>query len=256
MSKSRKIIVIISVCTIALCSILAPIAARAESRFGDWEYFYSFNKSILQRHAHSRVLLRVPIFRQAQTYTSGVACVQSLLRYAKYEFDIREDNLANALDADEEYGVRAEAMTEYLNSVRFNDEETQYFNAEFRQGMTLEDLKKELDKGNPVICDIQAWNWNYDEEYSMDLDYSNEWGCGHWVVAVGYNRDNIFFMDPSTSANYTYIPNDKLESRWHDYEIDERGNRSDNVQAGIVVELCSGQQPDGERYYDAFYGLM
>jgi hypothetical protein len=62
-------------------------------------------------------------------------------------------------------------------------------------------------------------------------------------------------MDPSTAGNYTYIPKDKLVSRWRDYFYDS-GQRYDEVQLGIIVELCGDEEPDGELYKDAFYGLM
>ena len=80
--------------------------------------------------------------------------------------------------------------------------------------------------------------------------------CGHWVVAIGYNKDNIFFMDPSTSGNYTYIPKDKLVARWHDYAYDSNNQLYNLAQVGIIVELNGNEEPDGERYHDAFYGLM
>ena len=256
MNKFKKIFAIISICLIAVCSTTVAIkSVKAESEFGDWNLFYGINQSIMQRHAHPRKLLNVPIYRQSAIGNSGVSCVASILRYAKYDFDIREDNLARALGVTEEDGADPYKMIAYLNAVRYNDENNQCFAAEKRENMTVDDLKKALDKGNPVICDIQAWNWDENEEYSMDLDYSNEWECGHWVVAIGYNNDNIFFMDPSTAGNYTYIPKDQLLARWHNYHIDGNGQRYDTIQMGIIVKY-NGGEPDCERYKDAFYGLM
>lgn len=245
-------------CSIVLafvCAMIFPVAIEADSQFGDWEKFYSVNKSIMQRHAHARQLMHLPIYRQSKNYTDGVACVQSILRYANYEFDIREDDLAKALNATEENGVKWHEIVNYLNAVRLNDANHQYFEAEKREHMTLDALRRELDEGHPVILAIQAWNWDENEEYSMDLDYTDEWECGHYVVAVGYDEDSFFFMDPSTAGNYTYIPKDKLVARWHDYGIDENNHRYDLVQVGIVVKI-NVEEPDGERYRDAFYGLM
>lgn len=256
MGDFKKRFAVISICLMAVCAIVAPIAAMAESEFGDWEKFYPYNKSIMQRHAHSRVLMRLPVMREAQNYTSGVACVQSILRYKKYELDIREGSLANALGANEEYGTRADKMAGYLNAVRYGEDEERCFNAVVEENMTVDDLLDELDKGHPVICAIQAWDWDENGEYSMDLDYSDEDECGHWAVAIGYNKDNVFFMDPATAGNYTYIPKNKLVQRWHDYSVDEANQRNDMVQLGIIVELCGDEEPDGERYKDAFYGLM
>ena len=255
MKKSNKKAAAVILCILALF-IAVPGFVMAESQFGDWEKFYSFNKVILQRHVHSRKVMRLPIFRQATNYTSGAACVMSVMRYAKYEFDIREDNLSRALGTTEENGTSWHSIVDYLNAVRLDDQDTQYFTAHKEEHMLIDTLIKELDQGHPVICAIQAWKWDEDEEYSMDLDYSDELECGHWAVAIGYNKDNIFFMDPSTSGNYTYIPKDKLVARWHDYACDSNNQRYDLIQTGIIVELNGNEEPDGERYHDAFYGLM
>lgn len=256
MKKSNKKAVAVIISIITLCIAVVPIFVMAESQFGDWEKFYSFNKVILQRHVHSRKVMRLPIFRQATNYTSGAACVMSVMRYAKYEFDIREDNLSEALGSTEENGTSWHSIVDYLNAVRLDDQDTQYFTAHKEENMTVDKLVKELDQGHPVICAIQAWNVDENEEYSMDLDYSEELGCGHWAVAIGYNKDNIFFMDPSTSGNYTYIPKDKLVARWHDNAYDSNNQSYDLIQTGIIVELNGNEEPDGERYHDAFYGLM
>ena len=245
-------------CCIALafvCAMIFPVAIEADSQFGDWEKFYSFNKEIMQRHAHARKLMHLPIYRQSKNYTDGVACVQSILRYASYEFDIREDNLAKALHATEKNGISWHAIADYLNKVRLNDTGIQWFEAEKREHLTIGELRSELDEVHPVILAIQAWNWDENEQYSMDLDYTEEWECGHYVVAVGYDEDSFFFMDPSTAGNYTYIPKDKLPARWHDYNFDENNQHYDMEKLGIVVKI-NVEEPDGERYRDAFYGLM
>lgn len=44
-------------------------------------------------------ILEMPICRQAHNFTCGVACVQSALRFAGYDFDTREDSLLKALGA-------------------------------------------------------------------------------------------------------------------------------------------------------------
>ena len=255
MLRFKKKTIVFVLCLITVCVAVVPLIVMAESEFGDWEKFYTYNKSIMQRHAHPRKLMRLPIIRQAANYTSGVACVQSVMRYADYCFDIREDNLKEALKATEADGTKWYNMVNYLNAVRLDDKEAQCFRARKEEHMTVDGLLDEIDQGHPVICAIQAWGYDENEEYTMDLDYSDEWECGHWVVAVGYNKDNIFFMDPSTAGNYTYIPKDKLVARWHDYNVDENNQRYDSIQLGLIVEIC-GNKPEGERYHDAFYGLM
>ena len=60
-------------------------------------------------------------------------------------------------------------------------------------------------------------------------------------------------MDPLTSGNYTYLPNDELMEKWHDYV---NVADDDPVRTGIVVEICCTDNPDVEYYHDAFYGLL
>lgn len=165
-------------------------------------------------------ILRVPLVRQATDYTCGVACVQSILRYGGYDFDIREDKLAKILKADPQDGTNTRNMVEYLNSVRYSAEENsddmiaregvQVFKAEAKDNLSLDQLTSFIDEGKPVICAIQAWG-------SME-DYSEEQEDGHYVIAIGYDTDNIIFMDPSTSGSYTYIPRGEFLTRWHDYD--------------------------------------
>lgn len=230
------------------------VASAKESQFGGNEKFYTCNKAILE-HTHSKKLMKLPICRQASDYTCGVACVRSLLRYTKYDFDIREDNLKIALKADEDNGTKWYNIANYLKAVRLDDTNHKYFEVEKREHMTVEDLIKEIKKGHPVMCAIQAWNWDENEQYTMDLDYSKEWECGHWVIAIGYLRDNIIFMDPSTEANYTYIPKDKLVARWHDYNVDENNKRYDAIQLGLIIKI-NVKKPDGEKHAGHIYGLM
>jgi len=60
---------------------------------------------------------------------------------------------------------------------------------------------------------IQAWQ---DEP----RDYRADWADGHRVVAVGYDGDNMYFMDPSTPGQYTFIPIPEFLSRWRDTDMD------------------------------------
>jgi uncharacterized protein YvpB len=81
--------------------------------------------------------------------------------------------------------------------------------------MSIADLKALLDKKFPVIVLLQAWS-----EHKMD--YRNAWSEGHYVVAVGYDAKNIYFMDPSTLGNYAYIPEKEFVDRWHDTDGKEK----------------------------------
>lgn len=150
-------------------------------------------------------LIPVPMTRQATDYTCGVAAMQSLFAYYGDEFT--EMPLAKLLKSNFRYG------TAYKSIESFSKEKG--YSVEIHKEMTLEQLKQFIDKKQPVLCLVQAWA-------SVPTDYRTEWKDGHYVVAVGYDEKNIFFMDPSTLGDYAYIPVDEFLERWHDTDGHER----------------------------------
>ena len=38
------------------------------------------------------------------------------------------------------------------------------------------------------------------------------------MVLIGYDDENLYFMDPSTGRHYAYIPRGEFVDRWHDVE--------------------------------------
>ena len=147
-----------------------------------------------------QVKIEVPLCRQAADYTCGIASLQSLLGY--YGADVRQDVLAKKCKSKRSTGTRYENIIKCAESfglIMLSETD-----------MTVEQLKSLIDESKPVIVVIQAWS--DDPETSWDED----WDDGHYVVAVGYDDLNIYFMDPSTLGNYTYIPLDEFLNRWHD----------------------------------------
>lgn len=198
-------------------------------------FFYNTGPDSISLSPGSTIL-RLPLIRQSTDYTCGVACVQSILRYAGYDFDIREDRLAEILKADPEQGTGYHNIVEYLNSVRYCAREegssavsdgVQVFQAEDKVNISVTQLMGYIDEGKPVICALQAWGNAGDTG-----DYRNVWDEGHYVIAIGYDEDNIIFMDPSTMGAYTYIPKAELPARWHD---EDSSARLDHF--GIIVTL-------------------
>ena len=148
---------------------------------------------------HLNHFIPVPLCRQAASYTCGVACLQSVLGF--YLRDFRQDVLIEEMHVTEE-GAKICEMLMFAKM--------QGLRVRFIQNMKLVELKKWIDQKVPLILPIQAW----DEEENKD--YLDEWNDGHFVVACGYSREKIIFMDPSTLGNYTYILDNELLSRWHD----------------------------------------
>ena len=143
--------------------------------------------------------IRVPFTRQATDYTCGVAALQSILYYYGEEF--REDELVEKLQPTFKEG------TKYLEIAKFA--QSRNFRVDVRTGMSLDDLQGLIRKKKPIILLIQAWSESH-------VDYTQDWDDGHYAVAIGYDHQNIYFMDPSTLGNYSFIPIGEFLDRWHD----------------------------------------
>lgn len=150
-------------------------------------------------------LLQLPLTRQATDYTCGVAALQSIFAYYGDEFT--EMPLAKSLKCNFKFGTAYKSIESYAKQ--------QGYSVEIHKDMTLEQLKQLIDKRLPVLCLVQAWA-------AVPTDYRTEWKDGHYVVAVGYDEKNIFFMDPSTLGDFSYIPLDEFVERWHDTDGHER----------------------------------
>ncbi len=166
-------------------------------------------------------VIRVPLVRQATDYTCGVGALQSVLGYFGEEF--REDELAKQLHSDAKDGTK---VAEIVGFARKHG-----FNVTTKTGMTIDDLKKLLNARNPVILLIQAWAQH-------KVNYKSDWDDGHYVVAVGYDSANLFFMDPSTLGNYTNIPLSEFVDRWHDTD-----GKTKLVHFGMILS-----KPGAPRY--------
>lgn len=178
-----------------------------------------------QLHAKVRVpevkLIKVPNIRQRTHYDCGVACVQSVLRYAGIELSL--DQLIELLKTTPAMGTNHIEMELLLNSC-------EGISAEWKGDMTFQELEGYIAAGKPVICCLQAWH-DSELEYGR-YDYSDEWEDGHYAIAIGCDRDNVYFMDPSTFGNYTFITREHLKTRWHDADGDGLYRR-----AGIIISV-------------------
>lgn len=144
----------------------------------------------------------LPDTRQGEDYSCGASALQAISGY---------------------FGVGPEEEEDYVRDLkmdtRIGSHPFQIIRAAKRYGlrvfgkefMTIEEVKAFLDQGKPVMLMIQAWR-----DSEADESYKKEWGEGHWVVAIGYDRAGMYFEDPSLAAIRGFIPYAELEDRWHD----------------------------------------
>jgi predicted double-glycine peptidase len=71
----------------------------------------------------------------------------------------------------------------------------------------LKALLAELRRGRPVIVCVQAWPTRQSRSLT-------KWG--HYVVLVGADKDNLYFMDPAEIAGtgYTWMPQSEFDRVW------------------------------------------
>lgn len=95
--------------------------------------------------------------------------------------------------------------------------------------MTIDEVEEYIKNHIPVILLLQAWT------EKEKVNWEKDWADGHYVVAIGYDKEKIYFEDPA-SVKREYLSYKELEKRWHDVGPD--GTKYINY--GIAIY---GKQP-------------
>ena len=77
--------------------------------------------------------------------------------------------------------------------------------------MTIHNLEYYISCKQPIIIAFQAWA-------DPGVDYKNDWDDGHYAVVIGYDKDYLYFEDPSLLGSIGYIPKAEFLDRWHDVD--------------------------------------
>lgn len=207
--------------------------------------------------------LPVPVIRQLRDYTCGDVALLSILRYwdADEFAGVAERDLIAPLGTTSDNGTEPDHLAAFADRVA-------HLHAAKRENVATRDLDDALRAGHPVITDIEAWQEHptFGEYVRWDADYDD----GHYVVLVAAGKamtdaphvrtpwvaqpdvcgadakcvqDVYFFMDPSTTGYYTYIPKDELVSRWHDTELDASGTAQPVSHLAIFITPDAGIAP-------------
>jgi predicted double-glycine peptidase len=155
------------------------------------------------------IMIPVPEVQQPDNQTCGVAALMSILSYYGVGTD-DYDELKKCLRV-KKNGADYREMIRYARRVRLQ--------AEAKEGMTLVQLEDCLKARRPVIVSIQAYE---DCREAIPEVYYGENTNGHFVVAIGFDQKNLYFMDPSLTGRRGYLPKREFLKRWHDNEGTER----------------------------------
>jgi predicted double-glycine peptidase len=183
----------------------------------------------------------VPLVRQRVNYSCGDVAALAILRYwdgAEYA-SVPESALYAPLRTTAHDGTDPAPIARYFGTVRG-------LSAEFRTHLRLEDLTSAVDRAEPPIVDFQAWR--DDPRAAREDEWAADWDDGHYAVLVGYDAGNFYFMDPSTSDHYAYVPRGEFLARWHDVLT---GSNEPIEHAAILVHSSAIAAPRAPTVHDA-----
>src|SRR5689334_15740568 len=165
----------------------------------------------------TRPMLEVPDVVQSNSWSCGVAVVQAVLQ--AHGIEGYQDDYARELGTTREAGTHPTRIVALLRKHGLG--------VELREGMTTDDLRHAVDRGDLVILDFQAWR------EGKRGSYETAWEDGHYAILIGYEGDRLIVEDPSILGAAGWLTEKELALRWRDYEL-EGGRRREYLRSGIV----------------------
>lgn len=173
-------------------------------------------------------ILEFPTARQTFDYDCGAKAMHAILSY--YGIDTNESKILRIARTNSQRGTPVHGMIRVAEQFKLKAR---------IEKLSINKLKKYIDKEVPVILLLQAWGGK-----EKDLKY--DWKDGHYVVAIGYDKDRIYLEDPSTVLR-SYISYQDLEDRWHDIDKAKR-----YVKTGIIVSSPKKDFPSVLKTYVSY----
>ena len=155
-----------------------------------------------------------PNLRQTFEYDCGAKAMHAILAY--YGINTNEYDVLRISRTTPRWGTSLHGIMAVAKHFQLNAKVEE---------MPIEKLKKYIDQKMPVILLLQAW------PKQKIRNWKKHWTAGHYVVAIGYDKNKVYFDDPYSILK-TYLTYKELQERWHgcgDSSKDKRFN------AGIVV---------------------
>lgn len=154
-----------------------------------------------------------PEVRQTYEYDCGAKALQAVLQY--YGIDLSEEKIMKIAGTNKKDGTSTAGILNVLKKNKLKHDAKQF---------TLEEIKKYINKKIPVILDLQAWT------SKKKVRWEKDWSDGHYVVAIGYDKEKIYFEDPY-SIFRTYLTFKELDKRWHS----KKNKKKQFIHYGIAV---------------------
>ncbi len=166
--------------------------------------------TVMHRILKGAIEVPVPDVTQQTDYSCGPSCLEAI---AKFYGVGKEDEwqFIRGLRMDPRVGSHPDQIRRLATSYRLKVREY--------DPMSLVQLRRELRWRHPVMLMIQAYGLKPGGKRRHMVwrrNYTPDWDDGHWVVAIGDDREGFFFEDPAIEARRGWLSSDELLSRWHD----------------------------------------
>jgi predicted double-glycine peptidase len=194
---------------------------------GDRSRFAKNEPETYHQIPEGAIKVPLPDVQQPDDYSCGAAALMAICSY--YGVGREElDEMKTELHTTSRGGTDYRNLVKYAKQLGFEVELV-------KDDMSRAALEKALDAGKPVICSIQAYGSPEDYEVApADRLKPRNNRNGHYVVAIGYQDDTFFFMDPSLTGRRGFLSWAELDKRWHE---NEGTTRDPDVHShlGIVI---------------------
>lgn len=151
------------------------------------------------------IKIKLPDTNQLKDYSCGASGLLAIFEYYGVGPE-KEYLVVEELGMDTRVGSHPDQIKKLARKYGLKTEEFK------GDKIKIDKLISFLEKKIPVMIMLQAWGY----KWRSRKNYNNEWKDGHWVTAIGYDKENIYFEEPSIERHRGYIPRAKLEERWHD----------------------------------------
>lgn len=170
-------------------------------------------------------MINLRIVRQTFDFDCGAKIIQTVMEY--YGVEMREDELLRELKTDKQ-------GTHYTSMIALAKKKG--FQVYASDDVSIEELKRFIDEGYPVIVVLQAWA----DRYMTLEDWKSSFDLGHYAAVIGYQDHIIIFEDPA-SPRRTWMTEEEFLARWHD--LDPKSQKKVNHFAMVL----KGKEPVSRR---------
>jgi predicted double-glycine peptidase len=170
--------------------------------------------------------------RQSTEYSCGASALQAVLSY--WGKDLDEDELMRVLHTTPETGTYPEDIARVARELGFE--------AEVKENLTLNEVEKSTEKGNPVIVLGQAWISREESEKAV----TDDWEDGHYVVILAVDKEYVYFEDPYIRMGKGFMPRQAFEEHWHNIGGKTPAGMSKQMHVGIFI---IGEKPAKAQSY-------